>query len=104
MVSGTIRYTEQDFALSQTVISPARTIPLWQGTCAIACLGAIIGYGSVTLLSEALAQALPVLAQYTAWGAGDNRATSGSPHLRVVRMTNESGMCFGRNLSLAGKS
>lgn len=69
MVSGTIRYTEQDFALSQTAISPARTIPLWQGTFAIACLGAVIGYGSVTLLSEVLAQAFPVLAQYTTWGA-----------------------------------
>lgn len=69
MVSGTIRYTEHDFALSQTTLSPTRTIALWQGACAIACLGAVIGYGSVTLLAEVLAQALPVLSQYTAWGA-----------------------------------
>jgi len=69
MVSGTIRYTEQDFALSQATLSPTRTIALWQGACAIACLGAVIGYGSVTLLSEVLAQAFPVLSQYTAWGA-----------------------------------
>lgn len=69
MVSGTIRYTEQDFALSQAVLSPVRTIPLWQGTSAIAFLGAVIGYGIATLLSEVLALALPVLSQYTVWGA-----------------------------------
>ncbi|CAN5455921.1 hypothetical protein BH10PSE11_BH10PSE11_19970 [soil metagenome] len=69
MVSGTIRYTEQDFALSQAVLSPVRTMPLWQGACAIACLGAMIGYGIATLLSEVLAQALPAVSQYTVWGA-----------------------------------
>lgn len=69
MVSGTIRYTEQDFALSQNALSQVQTISLWQGACAIACLGAIIGYGLATLVFGLLEQALPVLSQYTAWGA-----------------------------------
>ena len=69
MVSGTIRYTEQDFVLSQAAYLPGRMISLWQGACAIACLGAVIGYGIATLLSEMLAQTLPTLSQYTAWGA-----------------------------------
>ena len=69
MVSGTIRCTEQDFVRYQAVRSPVRTMPLWQGACAIACLGAVIGYGIATLLSVVLAQALPVLSQYTVWGA-----------------------------------
>lgn len=69
MVSGMIRYTEQDFALSQARLSQGRTIPLWQGACVIACLGATIGYGTATLLSELSAQTLPVLSQREAWGA-----------------------------------
>ena len=69
MVSGTVRYTEQDFVRYQAVLSPVRTMPLWQGACAIACLGVVIGYGIATLLSVVLAQALPVLSQYTVWGA-----------------------------------
>ncbi|ODT22542.1 MAG: hypothetical protein ABS35_14565 [Kaistia sp. SCN 65-12] len=69
MVSGTIRYTEHDYALSQAKLSHGRTIPLWQGACLTACLGAAIGYGVATLLSGLLAQALPMLPQREAWGA-----------------------------------
>ena len=35
----------------------------------LACLGAVIGFGFATLLSEVLKPALPVLSQVTAWGA-----------------------------------
>lgn len=69
MVLGTIRYTEEDLALSQTAFSPATPLPLWKGACAAACLGAVIGFGIATLLSKMLEQVLPVLSQYTAWGA-----------------------------------
>jgi hypothetical protein len=69
MVSGTIRYTEEDFTLSQTAFSQGRTLPLWQAACAMACLGAIIGYGLATLLFELLKQTLPALSQYKAWAS-----------------------------------
>lgn len=65
MVVGTIRYSEQDFALSQSAFSEARPVPLWQATVAIGCLGAVAGLGIATLLSEAV----PMLSQHTAWGA-----------------------------------
>jgi hypothetical protein len=69
MVTGTIRYSEQDFALSQSALSSARPLPLWQGACAMACLGAVIGFGLATLLARLLEPALPALSDYTAWGA-----------------------------------
>jgi len=69
MVSGTIHYTEQDFALSHTAFSPAPPLALWKGAFAMACLGAVIGLGAATLLSRLLEQVLPVLSEYTAWGA-----------------------------------
>ena len=69
MVSGTIQYTEQDFALSQSAFSPAPPLPLWKGAFAMAFIGAVIGLGATTLLSRLLEQVLPALSEYTAWGA-----------------------------------
>ena len=58
MVSGTSRYTEEDSKRSRAAFSAVRTMPLWQEAFAIACLGAVIGCGSFTLLSEVLAPTL----------------------------------------------
>lgn len=69
MVSGEIRYTEQDFALSQSAFSSAQPLPLWKGACAMACLGAVIGFGLATLLAKLLEPVLPAWSDYTAWGA-----------------------------------
>lgn len=69
MISGTIQYAEQDFALSHTAFSPAPPLALWKGAFAMACLGAVIGLGAATLLSKMLEQVLPTLSEYTAWGA-----------------------------------
>lgn len=66
MVSGEIRYTEQDFALSQSAFSSAQPLPLWKGACAMACLGAVTGFGLATLLAKLLEPVLPALSDYTA--------------------------------------
>jgi len=69
MVSGTIQYTEQDFALSQSAFSLGQPLPLWKGACVHACLGAVIGFGVATLLSKILESAWPAVSQFTPWGA-----------------------------------
>lgn len=68
-MSGTSRYTEEDSKRSRAAFSAVRMMPLWQEAFAIACLGAVIGCCSFTLLSEVLAPTLLILSQYTAWGA-----------------------------------
>ncbi|MBN9583220.1 MAG: hypothetical protein J0G37_17165 [Afipia sp.] len=69
MVSGTIQYTEGDFALSQGAFSQAQPLALWKGACALACLGAVIGLGVATLLSKVLQPVFPAVSEFTAWGA-----------------------------------
>ncbi|MCO5129598.1 MAG: hypothetical protein M9932_03415 [Xanthobacteraceae bacterium] len=65
MITGTIRFSDQDFALSRVAFSQGQPISLWLGAGIMACLGAVIGFGLAMLASKAL----PAVSPHAAWGA-----------------------------------
>jgi hypothetical protein len=69
LISGTIKYQQRDLIESRAMFATGEHHALWKATLAIALLGAVIGFGIMTLVSSLLSSEQSILSQMETWGA-----------------------------------